>query len=303
MDAPKSLSLVLLATLIGCGGGQTEVHETPHREEAAVEAPPPVLVEVSVQHAAMQLPLLGTIDPATRIVIGEQTIAGNGDGTFTLTEGAFTAPVPARWVENIVTSLQAPVLGLACPPPRAGGRRGGVAAVPTPTYTITSGETTSTFVTGCTARRVRPDALSNAVSDVVGRIGRVVTAATRLETIRLEAIGQPIPDASFSIVTTETNEAPDAPEGGSTFHRRISLVGDHFEFCTETESDPQATAEGACSPISNVFVTALAHRLREAGCAPGEVDASCSGYDSLRLTLEHAIEWTGFDLSAIGTQP
>lgn len=298
MDAPKSLSLVLLATLIGCGGAQTEVHETPQEEEAAVEAPPPVLVEASVQHDAMQLPLVGTIDPATRIVMGEQTIAGNGDGTFTLTDHEFTAPVPARWVENILTSLQAPVLGLACPPPRGGGRRGGVAAVPTPTYTITSGETTSTFVTGCTARRVRPDALSNAVSDVVGRIGRVVAAATRLETLRLEAIGQPIPDASFSIVTTETDEAPDAPEGGSTFHRRISSAGDHFEFCTEPANDAPT-----CVTISNVFVAALAHRLGEAGCAPGEVDASCSAYDSLRLTLENAIEWTDFDLSDIGTQP
>ena len=303
MDAPKSLSLVLLATLIGCGGAQTEVQVTPHREEAAVEAPPPVLVEASVQHAAMQLPLVGTIDPATRIVMGEQTIAGNGDGTFTLTDHEFTAPVPARWVENILTSLQAPVLGLACPPPRGGARRGGATAAPTPTYAITSGETTSTFVTGCTARRVRPDALSNAASDVVGRIGRVTAAARRLETIRLDAVGQPIPDASFSIVTTETDEAPDAPEGGRTFHRRISSVGDHFEFCTETESDPQATAEGACSPISNVFVTALAHRLRDAGCASGQVAASCSAYDNLRLTLEDAVEWTEFALSDIGTQP
>lgn len=303
MDAPRSLSLVLLATLIGCGGAQTEVQEAPPAPAPVVEAPPPVLVEASVAHAAMQLPLVGTLDPATRIVMGEQTIAGNGDGTFTLSEGEFSAPVPARWVENIVTSLQAPVLGLACPPPRAAGRRGGAAAVPTPAYTITSGETTSTYVEGCTARRVRPDALSNAASDVVGRIGRVVAAATRLEMLRLEAVGQPIPDANFRIRTTELDEAPDAPEGGRTYHRRISSAGDHFEFCTETESDPEATGEGACAPISDVFVAAIAHRLSAAGCAAGEVDASCSAYDDLRLTLENAIEWTPFDLSDVGTQP
>lgn len=299
MDTPRPLSLLLLATLVGCGGAQTEVQEAPPAPAPVVEAPPPVLVEDSVQHAAMQLPLVGTLDPATRIVRGEQTIAGNGDGTFTLREGEFSAPVPARWVENIVTSLEAPVLGLACPPPRA---RRGVEA-PTPTYTITSGETTSTFIEGCTARRVRPDALALAANDVVGRIGQVTTMAARLEMLRLEAVGQPIPDASFRLRTTELDEAPDAPEGGRTYHRRISHAGDHFEFCTETESDPEATGEGACAPISEVFVAAIAHRLSAAGCAAGEVDAGCPVYDDLRLTLENAIEWTPFDLSDVGTQP
>ena len=301
MRTQKPFSLVLLANLIGCGGAQPEVQEAPPQEERVVEAPPPVLVASSVQHEAMQIPLVDTLDPATRIEMGAQTIAGNGDGTFTLSEGEFSAPVPARWVENILTTLAAPVLGLTCPPPRGRGRQDAVAAVPV--YTITSGGTTSTFVEGCTARRVRPDALALAASDVVGRIGRVTAAATRLETLRLEAVGQPIPGANFRIVTNELDEGPDAPEGGSTFHRRISSAGDHFEFCTETESDPGATAEGACAPISNVFVAAVAHRLSEAGCTLGEVGESCSAYSDLRLVLENAIEWTAFDLSDIGTQP
>ena len=298
MRTSKSLTVVLLAALAGCGGAQTPVQSEPASEEPVVAAPAPVLVEASVQHAAMQLPLVGTLDPATNIVMGAQTIAGDGDGTFTLSEGEFSAPVPARWVENIVTALQAPVLGLACPPPRA-SRRGGAAAVPAPTYTITSGGTTSTYVEGCTARRVRPDALSLAASDVAGRIGRVTAAATRLEMLRQEAIGQPIPEASFRITTNELDEAPDAPEGGRPFHRRISAAGDHFEFCTETESDPQ----GICEPISNVFVAALAHRLSAAGCTLGTLDESCAVYADVLLTLENAVEWTAFDLSDIGTQP
>lgn len=306
MRNASSLSLALLV-LAGCGGAQPEVVNEPPAEEPVVEAPPPRLVDEAFQHEAMQIALVGTLDPATQITAGEINISGT-NGAFELLGGEFSAPVPARWVENIITSLQAPLLGLDCPlPQRATGRRPRrkIAAIaPTPLFTIVSGGVTTNFFEGCTARRVRPADLAVAASDVVGRIGRVTSTASRLELLRREAIGQPIPDASFTFTTTELDDGPEAPEGGRTYHRRIAWSTDHFALCTMTEEDPEATGENACFAVHEVFVTALAHQLREAGCTPGPIDDTCSAYGDLRMTLENAIEWSpGFDLSDVGTQP
>ena len=303
MRTPSTLS-ILLVSLVGCGGAQTPVNNAPPpAEEEAAAAPEPVLVSESFQHDALQIPLAGTLDPATQIVMGEQTITGNGDGTFTLSGGEFSAPVPARWVENIIVSLQAPVLGLACPPPRP-SRRGGAAAAPTPTYTITSGGVTSTYMEGCTARRVRPADLALAASNVVGRIHQVATMSARFELIRQHAVGQPVPAADYTFITNEVDDGPAAPEGGNPYHRRIAMNGDHFELCTLTVTDPEATAPDNCFALNNTYVAAIARTLREAGCAGPTIDDTCTAFGDVRMALENAVEWKpGFDLSEIGTQP
>ena len=93
MRTPSTLS-ILLVSLVGCGGAQTPVNNAPPpAEEEAAAAPEPVLVSESFQHDALQIPLAGTLDPATQIVMGEQTITGNGDGTFTLS-GQHINPLP-----------------------------------------------------------------------------------------------------------------------------------------------------------------------------------------------------------------
>lgn len=302
MRTQSTLS-ILVVSLLGCGGAQPAVsnHEAPPDEASHQAEPAPVLVSDAFQHDAMQLQPVGTLDPATRIVMGEQTIEGHGDGTFTFSEGEFSAPVPPRWVENILTSLQPPLLGLACPPARA---RRGEAEAPQPSYTITSGGVTSTFIEGCTARRTRPADLAVAASDVVGRISQVARMAARFELIRQHAVGQPIPDAQFTFITDEIDNGPEAPEEGNPYHRRIAMNGDHFELCTLTVSDPEATGPDNCFAVSNTFVAALARTLREEHCVSSTIDASCGVFDNVRRALENAIEWSpGFDLTGIGTQP
>lgn len=325
----RSLSkpFLALSLLVGCGStaqNSTRSAEAAPEESPATpseEVPPTVLVRVE-PHPAFSVALAGTLNPQTHIrfhgarigdppnlqIRWDAEIAPSATGFIARRLNADgepeEAPIPARWVENIVRAASAAPLGAL----RCEGQRGLSSYVPE--YSIESGDSVTSYTTGCTARGESADELEFVATRVAGALGEAVDMAFTLERLRALAEGQEQPTHDIRVIFRTIEGIPDSNQ-----HTDITWRGAHtgaaFELC---EGATGASQE--CHAIPDFLFAALMHGIANASCEepegwregshaqiePGIVIAtpSCSNFGMAAEALAGVQLWMSSNLESVG---